>query len=407
MIGLISKFSTISINLQRRSNDIFQLVREMSARSSNEHMKPSTSSIKSPYENSIFCSSRRTSSVSDDDDQTVTNLGKAMEAWRDDENVVATVKCEDAVKADNTDSIFRPDFQTSSIVNTTQHNMSGKFYGDRKATSRLSLISWNIWFDDFAYRMRYDYIFQYIRIHKPDIVCLQEVTPRFIKQLKVDYPDILTDYCFSESNLDSATTVIPYGVATLCRRELSPTFSFEYLPTRMSRKLLVTEFMKENVPFRIGTVHLESLDSQQTREEQLKVCAKRFQDLEGNHVSIICGDFNFCSYRNFYMPSSQESLRELRLDNVCLSETLPDFLDLWPTLKDVTVDKGLTFDTRRNEMLSGLGHTHEQMRYDRIIFRPAMRKGAVDNASVDGENRSSWQPYSIEMVGVEAITASG
>ena len=186
MIGLISKFSTISINLQRRSNDIFQLVREMSARSSNEHMKPSTSSIKSPYENSIFCSSRRTSSVSDDDDQTVTNLGKAMEAWRDDENVVATVKCEDAVKADNTDSIFRPDFQTSSIVNTTQHNRSGKFYGDRKATSRLSLISWNIWFDDFAYRMRYDYIFQYIRIHKPDIVCLQEVTPRFIKQLKVD-----------------------------------------------------------------------------------------------------------------------------------------------------------------------------------------------------------------------------
>eukprot|EP01036_Dinobryon_divergens_P036955 gene36955-48221_t len=336
----------------------------------------------------------------DENDVIVSNLGTTMKAWRDDENVVS---CFSDLPVSVTDSVVGT--VEKDAVTKTQLMSNGNFFGDsNKSSSRLSLVSWNIWFDDFEYKLRYDYILQYIRFNKPHIVCLQEVTPRFINQLRIGYPDILSEYCFSDSNLDSAT-VIPYGVATLCRRELSPSFSFENFPSKMWRKLLVTEFTIDEVPFRIGTVHLESLNNQPMREEQLKVCSKFFEDKSGNYVSIICGDFNFCSYRNFDMPAS----RTPRLDNVCLAEILPDFVDLWPALHDVTVDMGITFDTTRNTMLSGLGHPLERMRYDRVIFRPSISNSIESVASrvaSDTQPQSSWRPVSMEMIGVEAISAA-
>ena len=272
----------------------------------------------------------------EDNDAIVTNLGKTMESWRDEIVESRSTATDESFSV--TDSI--PDnFEKYKVTKVKAQNVKNNrnSCGDSKS-KKLSLVSWNIWFDNFECKLRYDYILQYIRNHKPDVVCLQEVTNKFINQLRIDYSDILSEYCFSDSNVDSAT-VIPYGVATLCKRELFPTFSFEYFPTKMYRKLLVTEFMIGKVPFKIGTVHLESLNNQATREQQLKVCSKRFEDVEDNTFSIICGDFNFCSYRNFDMPSSQSILRTLRLDNACLSEILPDFLDLWPELHDVTVDK--------------------------------------------------------------------
>ena len=342
----------------------------------------------------------------DDNDVIVANLGKAMNAWRDEENVADNVESVTFSIDDTIKHSVPGNVKKDGTVTKTQLSNNGIFSGDNKS-SKLSLVSWNIWFDDFEYKLRYDYILQYVRFHKPHIVCLQEVTLRFINQLKIGYPDILSEYCFSDTNLDSVT-VIPYGVATLCRRELSPSFSFEYFPTKMCRKLLVTEFTIDEVPFRIGTVHLESLNNQPTREQQLKVCSKRFEDNSGKYVSVICGDFNFCSYRNFDMPSSQLASHSTpRLDNVCLAEILPDFLDLWPALNDVTVDKGLTFDTKLNEMLSGLGHPLERMRYDRVIFRPPIiSKSAGCGDSVVAFESQTWRPVSMEMIGVEAISAS-
>ena len=249
----------------------------------------------------------------------------------------------------------------------------------------ISLVTWNVWFDSLERTARYNHIFQTIQSIKPDIVCLQEVTPYFVEQLKL-WPEILKFYSFSDQ-LDSAS-IIPYGVAVLCRKSLSPEFKFVALPTNMYRKLLITDFQIDKQMFTIGTVHLESLNNQKMREEQLVICS---QQLNSRPFSLLCGDFNFCSYRNFDENSSS------RLDNSCLAEILPEYIDIWPELKGPS-NLGYTFDTINNGMLCG--HPFERMRYDRIIYRSAT--SCSDSAS----SELSWRPVHVELLGVDPISSS-
>ena len=73
------------------------------------------------------------------------------------------------------------------------------------------------------------------------------------------------------------------------------------LPSRMARSLLTTVLRPMDLV--IATVHLESLDSRVTREHQLKIIASNLKTYEEEKDSsaLLCGDFNICSRRKFFV----------------------------------------------------------------------------------------------------------
>jgi hypothetical protein len=126
-------------------------------------------------------------------------------------------------------------------------------------------------------------------------------------------------------------------------------------------------------------VHLESLDSPEFRARQLKTCR---MVLEGRPLSMLCGDFNICSYRNYHEGS--RPLEQLSIDNNL------GYRDAWVDVNQQSgvtdANKGYTFDTERNDMMSD--HRPERMRYDRIMYCERSPDGAAP-----------WRPVSIEIVG--------
>ena len=94
----------------------------------------------------------------------------------------------------------------------------------------------------------------------------------------------------------------------------------------------------EVVELAIVTVHLVSLDSQIERENQLQRCARY---LQGYSSSLLVGDFNFDDKRNHPRSTDYGYLY-----NDCLTEVLPDYVDVWNQLRPG--ERGATFNTNEN-----------------------------------------------------------
>ena len=247
-------------------------------------------------------------------------------------------------------------------------------------TRKLSILTWNVWFDQLRRNYRYDEILDICNKLKPDVICFQEVTPTFIKILNGHL--LLDNYLSSGTNW--GTSSFPYGVISLCRKELNPTFTFTSMPTEMDRNLLITKFSDSNGnDVCIGNVHLESLDNPDLRAMQLKISE---ETLAAFRFSVLCGDFNICSYGNY----SEDPRKPL--ENNSIVEKLPDYSDMWVTCKQPSgpeeANMGYTFDTVKNEMLAA-NNRYERWRYDRIMYctRPESSSSPV------------WTPSSIRIVG--------
>lgn len=186
------------------------------------------------------------------------------------------------------------------------------------ATSKLSLVTWNVWFDAFESYRRFSYIFNLMDKYQPDVILLQEVTPYFIqilqKQSWMEGYDCSDDF--------SSHTVDPYGVLTLTKKSLQCKFRFVPLPSNMGRKLLICRTTNLELNLTIGNIHLESLANSVIRERQLQVCAETLME-DANW--ILCGDYNFCSYRNFAGNGP--------LENSSLQRQLPGYCDMWEVLR--------------------------------------------------------------------------
>jgi len=242
--------------------------------------------------------------------------------------------------------------------------------------SRLSIASWNVWFDPLGQQQRYSAILSACRALSPDIICFQEVTPPFVSML--DASGIRDDYRLSDHELDRYS----YGNMILARKNIDVSFQFISLPSQMGRTMLLAEATwTDGTKVGLGNVHLESLSSRQVREKQLQMCE---QVLRNYDFSILCGDFNFCSYRN-YIETDNEGL-----ENDVLRCIMPDYNDMWPQLHPT--EQGYTFDTLENGMLRL--HRHERMRYDRICYRVA-----EDGRSM----KSTWAAHSIDLLGTSPV----
>lgn len=250
------------------------------------------------------------------------------------------------------------------------------------AADRFSIASWNVWFDPLGQQQRYSAILSACRALSPDIICFQEVTPSFVSMLDAA-SDIRDDYSLSDHELDR----YPYGNMMLAKKGIDISFQFIPLPSEMGRKMLLAEATwTDGTRIGVGNVHLESLSSRPVREQQLQVCERVLRDYD---MSILCGDFNFCSYRN-YIETDNEGLG---LENDVLRRIMPDYKDMWPQVHPT--EQGYTFDTVENGMLRL--HRHERMRYDRICYRGV--------AEGDRSMKSTWAAHSIDLLGTSPVSS--
>lgn len=244
------------------------------------------------------------------------------------------------------------------------------------ALKRIRLVSYNIWFESIQMVERTNAIVHMMKREKPDVMCFQEVIQRSC--------DILTKAFKDEYHIAESFRTW-YGVMMFLKKTSFPRANFQghMCRSRMGRNLLVaTTATRDNIPVMIGTIHLESLNSHPIREKQL---AQAESILRACPNSILCGDFNFDSYRNYSGGGGP-------LENNSLAEILPTYVDCWlevnkeelahgeeeerqriaaqaqstpPREKRLQLHRGYTFDSWTNPFL--MNHKTERMRYDRII----------------------------------------
>ena len=319
------------------------------------------------------------------------------------------------------------------------------------APTELKLLTWNVWFDKTRINSRSSRVFELLRLYDADVVCLQEVTPKFV-ELLLSQPWACERYAFSTTDCSEppwesntlAGGVSPYGVLMLVAKEFCPAFFVLPLPTDMDRTLLLADFRPANeaaaeseagaVPgappplnMLIGTVHLESMAARSTRAEQLGVCAAALKERApwGARPSILAGDFNFDSRRNWSdaytnaadgtasaaaapgaapggisdeegdtTPSPRGWVEREELEEPVLAQTLPRHRDLWAHLRGDD-EMGWTFDSEENPLVRG----YEQMRYDRVLA--CLGEQQVGEGGAGGESAAGqgWEAVSIELVG--------
>lgn len=312
----------------------------------------------------------------------------------------------------------------------------------------FSVLTWNIWFDARSLEQRTEKIARKILEDLPDFVCLQEVTHKAEQLLTV-----ALHHDYDSDPFPNAKKW--YYCKIYARKSLGARFSETAFPTSMDRSLLsavvdVTVIDPGGLSadallhpglrtLCVSTAHFESLNSHSTREKQLQIAHEK---MSAHDQSILVGDFNFCSYRNF-----DDSNRAAKLENDSLSKLLPEYMDVWPELvqrkiqhnskdaakeagnkkevrtetdaEDTKASKkeegaasvveeradraddsclGYTFDTDTNVNLAG--HRTERMRYDRVLVRRGKaQQGTQQTEIVAGQIR----PTSIVLLGTELI----
>lgn len=270
--------------------------------------------------------------------------------------------------------------------------------------SSLSILTLNVWFDDYKRETRNKEIVNIINKEQPTVVCLQEVKDDFLATLLAD-ERVQERYLTSHVKVDDYETIMLLSLHD-CH---APQLIEAHITTAMSRKLLLASFVHAGGRVDVATCHLESLMFADIRERQLREYVALLRHLhpassscleERGSLSVLCGDFNFCSYRNW---EESESSSWEELENNMLSRRLPTFVDVWPALwgeqprrqsppsdEMERLRMGYTFDTDRNPNIRAArpSHRDEMMRYDRILART-----------------TSWRPLSIRLVANQPCSA--
>jgi len=258
-----------------------------------------------------------------------------------------------------------------------------KVLADKKATEdvnltleKLTVLTYNVWFADLLFDIRAKTILQLILDNNPDIVCLQEVLPEFVRNHLAKDKRIRDRYKYiSDTTGDS---VHPYGVVLLSRYPMARLREIK-LETGMGRVFLLGDFMINGSLVGIGTVHLESLGTSHIRAAQLRTIADTLT--KGYDHWIVMGDFNFDSEINFAhgLPP---------LENDVMKEIIPNAIDTWLYInKDKS--SGKTYDSNINKVI----RKWERMRYDRVMLQsPANPSNATTPSSANPANTNPPSP---------------
>ena len=285
------------------------------------------------------------------------------------------------------------------------------------------------------------------RVH---VLCLQEVTPRFLAKL-------LKYECIQENYYVAHGAVRTYGVCMLVCKDMVdnmqviPDILEVTLPTKMGRAGLIVIFQHQRHPksntgttatynegvsdaeshsrsagigsspypltaktkaktFAICTVHLESLNSKAIRTQQLEVLCNA---LDKYDTVIFCGDFNISGTGPWANPEEHDAITSKLL---CRG-----YYDLWVREHGTEGDNetspgynhGVTFDSKSNKMVQTFSNFHDSARYDRAYVKDSedndTKKDNNNNIipnDDDGEERlilGSWKAQNIRIIGNKPI----
>ena len=213
--------------------------------------------------------------------------------------------------------------------------------------SRLRIVTWNIFFDEWRWQSRLDALLAEIARWRPDLIALQEVRPR-----QLDYilarNWVRADLASSDVN---GTSVGPDGVLLLSRPAILVP-RLVPLPSFRHRKLLLADVETAGGPLRVGVVHLESgRDAEDVRLRQLDIIRK---SLPGTKTTLVVGDLNF---------DADSDPEEWHLPR--------DLVDCWrrihPTEEGKTLDPAA--NALRDELTRRSGKHRRAMRCDRVLLR--------------------------------------
>lgn len=217
---------------------------------------------------------------------------------------------------------------------------------ENQSINSLKVLTFNVWFDEVYFEERSRALVDLLKEKDPDIICLQEMTPRLLNYLK-ERKWIRNNFYLSDCD---SKTVNPYGVVILSR--IAPSvFSIHRLPTKMARKFLVCECEIRGEKLAIATVHLESLQHSNARELQLEII---FSLLSQYSSVLFMGDFNF------YNEEEEEFLDAT-------------YIDIWPVVHPTLF--GFTCVSKKREA-----------RLDRMLVRS-----------------NCFQPLEIELIGKDGL----
>ena len=274
----------------------------------------------------------------------------------------------------------------------------------------ISVLTWNVWFDSHRQADRYTHLLTQLIKWFPDVACFQEVTTPFIKALKSN-TDITDVYHLSDNRIAS------YGILTLVKKDIASEIEIEeiQLKSNMDRTLLVVKIPVSMHPqlddtrgdddrffIHVGNVHLESLDNESFRRQQLITCRdyltkNKMQQSSSDEAhtttvaAMLVGDFNFDSSQTWGdWDHNHPKYPKEHLENNVLDEIMPNWVDVWPYLKGAK-EPGHTFDGATNVCVR---NKKEIMRYDRIMVK------------IDTDFKL-LVPHQIEMIGTESIDETG
>ncbi|KAL0481335.1 tyrosyl-DNA phosphodiesterase [Acrasis kona] len=235
----------------------------------------------------------------------------------------------------------------------------------------LKVATYNVWFDAFEQDARYNTLLSMLSTLDLDAFCLQEVTQPFIKCLLCQ-KWVQDNYTLANARGFYENS---YGVLVAVNKRIKGGIFFETkLETEMGRSIMSYEFKVNNQSACISTVHLESLNTRETRRKQMMVMSDIHQEFG---LSIWMGDLNFDSERNWI--KNNDPLEESNLQTL-----FPNHHDVWRLLKYPNLGK--TFDTVTNLMINR--QNYEQMRYDRILFK---------------DEKNQWRATDVCLLGDESI----
>lgn len=281
--------------------------------------------------------------------------------------------------ADNCEAICQPDCEAvlttekkplkkelySANVNSAQTKTNNSQNPVKPADS-ITVLTWNIWFEEKWLKERTLRIIGIIKDLSPDLVALQEVVAASLALLKAHLPQYHLFQVFVEEGA-------AYGDAILCKRatvDVVEPYYYDYPETQMGRRLIGCEIsmktgQREKMHFL--TTHLESMwTNAEARNLQFGV----IQSIIAEHKNVIlCGDFNIAN------------------NGEAVERTIAgtDLKDAWTEIGCPSAIKW-TYNGEMNKNING----KYKARYDRIYYRFRF-KSKLDNLKLVGLGATNSQ----------------
>lgn len=227
----------------------------------------------------------------------------------------------------------------------------------------LKLVTWNIWFGDFARETRLEALLEIVRREEADVIALQEVVPETHRAILAT-PWVRDGYHPSDP---TGETLGSYGTLVLSRVAPERVHCVD-LESLMGRKLVAVDLDLPGGLFRVGGMHLESMNYSWLRVKQLEAIFPFLAS--GTAGSVLMGDMNFDA------GTPEE-------------EAVPaEVVDVWAALHPGV--RGATRDSESNLMAALHSWQPKVKRIDRVFLRPGT---------------AGWRPAEIRILGDAPVGA--